>query len=319
MDRQLQIVQFIHPGAEFPAGKYAASSNEGECIRLWFSSEKTHHRRLVCHDGRYVDSAGNLKEGPLAFWTEWEAPAIAIPNGGAPNFFAAQFRHTALNPSVALGKAHGHALNGKACSDGKCHGKAECGCCAEGERFLNTDPCVFGRTFKYSNCHQGNDGKLRGLANGSLILFGSYKGHGKNAANPVFCLDTVFVVDGDGQDYADGDEIDCSDEYRNATLRLVDRSHSHTFYRGVCHGRGEVYSFTPAKLHGDNGYTERCVIENIEDLNPKGVALFTRNLRQNFSATEVDGDTVKEVWRKLVKLVRSQGFVMGVGFDWPKD
>lgn len=156
------------------------------------------------------------------------------------------------------------------------------------------------------------------MANGSLILFGSYKGCGRKTLKPVFCLDTVFVVAGKGQNYTDNCEIDCSDEYRNLTLRWVGKRHGYTFYRGVGYGGCDVFSFTPVKLYGDKGWRERCVIEDIEVLNPEGLTLFNRNLSQNFHATVVDGCMVRSVWRKLVKMVRRQGFALGVGFDWPK-
>jgi hypothetical protein len=37
----------------------------------------------------------------------------------------------------------------------------------------NTDPLVFGDRFLYSNCRQGRNRKLRELAPGSLVVFGS--------------------------------------------------------------------------------------------------------------------------------------------------
>jgi hypothetical protein len=40
----------------------------------------------------------------------------------------------------------------------------------------STDPLVFGEHFAYSNCRQQQDRKLRQLADGSLILFGSKEG-----------------------------------------------------------------------------------------------------------------------------------------------
>ncbi len=53
----------------------------------------------------------------------------------------------------------------------------------------NTDPLVFGDHFLYSNCRQRQNGKMRDLAHGSLVLFGSKLGG-------QFVLDTLFVVDG---------------------------------------------------------------------------------------------------------------------------
>jgi hypothetical protein len=51
----------------------------------------------------------------------------------------------------------------------------------------NTDPWVFGNSFRYSNCKQRAQAGLRKLRPGSVIFFGSTL-HGK------FVVDTVFVV-----------------------------------------------------------------------------------------------------------------------------
>ena len=51
----------------------------------------------------------------------------------------------------------------------------------------NTDPVVFGAGFRYSNCRQSRNQKLRSLAPGSMILFGS-------CMRVRFVLDTVMVL-----------------------------------------------------------------------------------------------------------------------------
>jgi hypothetical protein len=116
-----------------------------------------HVRKFLKGTGRYIDQ-GVVCSGPLVFWGEWEAQSRVVeslPVGapGKPRYLHEPFWQ---RPRHRLGLA-------------------------------NTDPLVFGGHFLYSNCRQGSNRKLRRLAPGSLILFGS-----KVAGQ--FVLDTVFVV-----------------------------------------------------------------------------------------------------------------------------
>lgn len=56
----------------------------------------------------------------------------------------------------------------------------------------NTDPMVFGDSFIYSNCMQGQYRALQGLPRGSLILFGRYA---RENGRPSFSLDTCLLVE----------------------------------------------------------------------------------------------------------------------------
>lgn len=136
----------------------------------------------------------------------------------------------------------------------------------------------------------------------------------------VFCLDTVFVVEGDGIDYTYStiNGIDCSEAYKNLSLRRVDKAAKNTFYRGVRYGTGrEIFSFTPAKRVGDKEFSRRCVIEDVKTLNQPGVKVFAQGRTQGFCSQIVEDETIRQAWRKIVDQVRAQGFVLGVGFDWP--
>lgn len=311
---QLRLVQFMHPGLEFMVqGRMVNKMSVPVMWRKWstlnsagHSQHVNHRRRLVRHRGQFVAGLnGELEEGDLAFWTEWEGPTRAMRILCNEAFFSARFQHEVQFPSWVSGS--GVAVKGAI--------QTGCG----GDAFMDTDPCVFGRTFKYAICQQKAHPTLHRLATNSLIVFGSYKKnqHGRE----VFCLDTVFVVDGEGIDYTYStiNGIGCSEAYKNLSLRRVDKDAKNTFYRGVRYGMGrEIFSFTPAKRVDDEGFSRRCVIDDVETLNLPGIEVFAQGRKQGFCSQIVETETVRQTWRKIVDQVLSQGFVLGVGFDWPK-
>ena len=135
-----------------------------------------------------------------------------------------------------------------------------------GRNRKNTDPCVFGSTFKYCCCQQHlrnekNPRRIRRLAPGSIILFGSKMSVGK------FALDTVFVVGKEGIDYeATGDygRLDVSDEYQELSLNCLAKKETNTFYRGQPYTpAAKMYSFTPARLFQEEDFScgKRFVLE----------------------------------------------------------
>lgn len=259
---KLCVVQFMHSGNEFLTLKCKRTPSprilaDGSLLVPW-SQERNHFRRLVRHDGWYVDKSGEYKNGDLAFWTEWEAATIARRIGKDKDFFKAHFVHKVICPSVVSGTA-------------SCGGKKDT---KSVPGFLNTDPCVFGDRFKYSNCHQSIRGDLRRMKSGSLVVFGSYK-KDKKRNNEVFCLDTVLVVGDIAYDYSTNNvnDVPCSEHYKNLTLRRLPAGNDFTFYRGVtCHHavnlENALFSFTPAKLcDGDCVPRERCVLDDVRGLN----------------------------------------------------
>ena len=131
---KLCVVQFMHSGNEFLMSKCKNTPPAKVCangsLQVPWSMEKDHFRRLVQHDGWYVDKSGDYKKGHLVFWTEWEAMTIAWPLGTDKDFFKAHFVHEILCPPTVSGTAHcGKNPNGS-------YG------------YQNTDPCVFGDKFK---------------------------------------------------------------------------------------------------------------------------------------------------------------------------
>lgn len=305
---KLCVVQFMHSGNEFLMSKCKNTPPAKVCangsLQVPWSMEKDHFRRLVQHDGWYVDKSGDYKKGHLVFWTEWEAMTIAWPLGTDKDFFKAHFVHEILCPPTVSGTAHcGKNPNGS-------YG------------YQNTDPCVFGDKFKYSNCHQSERGDLRRMKPGSLVVFGSYK-EDKQRGKEEFCLDTIFVVGDVAYDYSTNnvDAVQCSEWYKNLTLRRLPPGKSFTFYRGTtCRQKvnlaNALFSFTPAKIY-DGVYVprERCVLDDIRSLNSHlRTAVFNRG-RQGFHPEEANRNEIKAVWDDIVQQVMKQGFVLGVRFD----
>jgi hypothetical protein len=144
---QAVFVQFPHPKDEHNPG--------GAKRQPWNRCD--HARKFIRSDGRCVDRNGSIHDGSLVFWGEWEAPSYVIKcwpgDGCLPRFL------------------HDPVWEDPADSDPR----------------QNTDPWVFGDCFRYSNCKQLSQEKLRTLPRGSVILFGSTPGGN-------FVLDTVFVV-----------------------------------------------------------------------------------------------------------------------------
>src|SRR5260221_3524488 len=103
---------------------------------------------------------GESHHGEILFWGEWEADSKVVfaPERivGGPDWLHTPFFEGPQN----------------APSDGVPQ---------------NTDPFVFGQRFLYTFCRQPRNSRLRCLARGSLILFGSRKDN-------QFVLDTGFVV-----------------------------------------------------------------------------------------------------------------------------
>jgi hypothetical protein len=273
-------------------------NDDGEAV--WKSD---HSRRLVVHKGDYVDNAGKLVSGDLAFWTEWEActTACAMPKG-AENTDARWF-HRVVTP---LGKRGNHRVN--------------------------TDPCVFGSSFKYALCQQHRKDEkrqdsvvLRRLAPGSIILFGS-----RFLNRNEFVLDTVFVVGDIHVNYVEQtkEKLTVSAAYRELTLnRFSNRSRENTFYRGETFhppGGSKPYSFVPAKLFvpGDARCGTRFVL-NLAAVNKRlrGVSdQFDPNSgqTQGFHVIKCSPETMEAVWKEILDQVVSKQFVPAVHFNWPK-
>ena len=159
ISESLCFVQFMHPGRE-------AKPKRGESAIGW-NGGKTHARKYLRCSGTYLNG-GNLVNGELEFWGEWEPESVVVEEWGRqPD-----------NKPRRVWQPYYRARDNYA-------------------GLQNTDPFVFGG-FYYSICKQHTrrgPTQLRYLEKGSVVLFGSCVGN-------EFALDTVFVV----KDWVDHDE-----------------------------------------------------------------------------------------------------------------
>ena len=305
------VVQFMHSGDEVDVRaltRYNGWNATGE-----------HSRRLMRHYGEYVDLQNRIMSADLAFWTEYEAPTNAMPiTVGARGWKYAENYHT-----IVLPVPHPPITRG--------------GCC------VNTDPCVFGDTFKYSNCRQVPGGSLRGLPVGSLILFGAR--HMSRKGVFLFALDTVFVIGMEGVQYSVpvGKSLPfaASNEYREVTLgNLQPRRRPNgavisdfEFYRGRIPQRvggdkvdtGAIFSYTPVRLFGTQNCNERCMLDLnqlntfMQNNNIVSRRFFSPEMTQGHSGVLLHGTTldIQLIWNEVRRIVQAVNrFDLGVHFPW---
>jgi hypothetical protein len=320
------IVQFQHCKDEIGISKRNAYRlADGNYVVKWNTGG--HRRRLIEHRGTFVTSSGK-SVGDLAFWTEWEAKTIAH-----------KLRHLASNCNMCAKRIH--RVLTPVCNEvaDMCSPETP-DCAGEDMSYQNTDPCVFGASFKYSFCKQDATHGLRCLPPGSLIVFGSIH-------DGQYFLDTVFVVASNPVVYetsaAGVAMIDCSNEYRKLTLeRLISNPPGeYVFYRGVSFkcGNPAPFSFTPAykfstdRIKSRESYEaeanseqcrKRCLLD-LQELNAKAGkhGFLARNpfdisRTRPTTITPANRQCIKAVWDDIVSQVAKQGFVLGVCFDWPK-
>lgn len=281
------VVQFIHAGVEhaYVSGQTHKEANPAK--------DGAHERNFIRAKGRYVGTDGKPVDSTLCFWGEWENEAdvqklAGTGNDGLP-------KHVITPVPVK-----------------------------EGTLPCNTDPFVFGKCFKYFWCHQGNEnGSLRKLEKGDLILFGSKKDGG-------FVLDTVFVVDR-AIPYTTGsfdgiknalDKEDFEFFRRNSLDSILAPADCgstcvsggteapHTFYTGATieNPVDGMYSFAPAQTEQScpNGFVRITLTGN-------QVPGLSGELSQNFKV--IKGTNVNAVWNAILKAVTEQGLVSGVEFE----
>ena len=305
MENEMRIVQFIHPRQEFPVSDTNSELRpDGRYNVAWNTGR--HCRRLVKHPGDYVDGDGVLQQNAeLTFWTEWEGPTVATRLNSVRDMIHARYLHEVQHPVVPAGMEN---TRRECCDDSD---DSDDGC---GDGLLNTDPCVFGDTFKYSNCQQASNGVLRKLGAGSLILFVS-------RIQGEYYLDTAFLT-GRGIDYTtnQANAIDCSTQYRDLTLNRLSLGKNFTFYRSVGFATDTpVYSFVPAKVYTGNATDYlRCRLDSEEINRVTGYEVFSLGLTQKFKSTVADLRLVQNVWSEIDRQIRVQGFVKATHFGWPQ-
>lgn len=276
------FVQFIHPGGEH-------RPDDGD-LKRWNRSQ--HQRKFLRSHGRFLDG-GELREGELEFWGEWEPESRVVKRyetrvEDGPHFLYEPYfvRHH------------------------------------DGQWRQNTDPFVFGAHFHYTGCLQHTKlgpTQLRNLMPGSLVLFGSCRQKNR------FVIDTVFVVGEEHVDHGrDNRETQLrpavSDTYWTVTGEPwysgeVPLERSHRLYFGATpeEPTGGMFSFFPCKPLDPSG---------------KGFArpqveipgFITRHLTQGKKiARDLNMTELHELWETVVAQVRGQGLKLGVFAELPPE
>ena len=297
------LILIPHPGGEH---KYDCSITSARTLPVPFKSTTLmkkwntgrHQRKYLFWHGQYIDTNGILKNGDFYFWGEWEPPTLVWKNpkrGQSPNFV-----HFPITNSSSV--APSALINGGNC-------QANCG---TGGNYQNTDPCVFGSTFKYIICQQNK----RVYNKGDVLLFGSTK-------KDAFLLDTILVIDtvtpyilSPGQLPSIQNFV--SAEYQNVTVNRIvgkiGKIKKLNFYRGAKFLNNKTpYSFTPAVLQ--NGTTP--ILKSRMTISFSDAVLgkyFKPGYRNAYCSKIRFGN---HEWNYLVNLCYQQGFVPAVEIDYP--
>jgi hypothetical protein len=247
-------------------------------------NRRAHARKFLKARGTFV-SDGEVQSGPLAFWGEWEPQSRvleAYPKRGD------RYPRWLHEPHWRLPQ---HRL-----------------------LLQNTDPLVFGDRFLYSNCRQARNGKLRELAPGSLVVFGS-------KLDGEFVMDTVFVVGDRSEDFtrAAAGEVQCDDWIRAVVfdpLRLSPKSPNETFrlYQGTTFDEAPSgpFSFVPCRpfVQGDPAFPRPVLRLPRRWIEP--------NLAMGAKATAASSVEIRELWTEIFDQVAAKaGLALAVHLDPP--
>jgi hypothetical protein len=237
-----------------------------------------HARKFLKASGLYVDK-GAVRTGAFLFWGEWEPQSRILETYQSEGRGGPHWLH---DPYWDVPR-HRRLLQ-------------------------NTDPLVFGEYFRYSNCRQGRNAKLRLLLPGSVILFGSRIG-------PAFVLDTVFVVGADGQDYSRGQSglVACPDWIQAVVFEPLRSSHerpTETFrlYRGRTYEEAPDggFSFVPCRPYGAEPavFPRPAIHLDRHWLEP--------NLAMGAKATPASDAELRVLWEEVVEQVVAAGLSLGI-------
>ncbi|KAB0443979.1 hypothetical protein [Lysinibacillus fusiformis] len=285
-------IRFHHPGKETEPIYF---NNKGIC--KWKSKpisveDNIHSRKYLISTGEYISSLTGDKEfGEIGFWGEWEAESKVKKNNIDVNLSKVnplpQFFHYPKRPSITPSQLDIH--------------------------FENTDPCVFGDYFIYSNCQQASKTAkyLKELDVGDIIIFGStFSPRDKK----MFVIDTVFVIKKripyipSNAKETLGKEV--PDWYYHLTLDLIPDNEL-ILYIGATFNDpvNEMYSFfpcVPVNLY-PNGFNRPTIKSNkIKYLSQSGQTQGTGRIKGFDSAT---------VWNELVNDILCQGLYLGVNAE----
>ena len=233
-----------------------------------------HKRKFMEHSGAYVDELNHFqsKKTTLRFWGEYEGhsrfellePLDAVPYWENPCALHRPFF------------------------------------CARGMQDQNTDPWVFGEAWYYAICQKA---RLRNIAPGDLILFGSEFGDG-------FYLDTLLVI----QDAVAAEWGQFEPVYRESTLRHLGVSEhlAGTFpvHRALKHAdSASLFSFVPAHIP-ESSLRSRPRIDTVSLGLKKPGARTGALSRPLFPHEQID-----HLWNDIATSVLQQGFVLATHIE----
>jgi hypothetical protein len=242
-----------------------------------------HARKFLKATGEYVRD-GQLKAGPLVFWGEWEPQSRVVttfPDGG-PGY--PRWLH---EPYWELPRHRRH--------------------------LQNTDPLVFGDGFLYSNCRQARNRKLRELAPGSLVVFGSK--HQRE-----FVIDTVLVVGDEAEDFigASASEVAGDEWVRAVVFDPLGKSPNAAYqpyrlYRGRTSAEAPSgpFSFVPCRPYSD---ADAAFARPVLRLPRRWIE---PNLAMGAKATAASAADIRGLWEEIVDQVDKEGLALGVRLDPP--
>lgn len=278
------IVQFMHPGGEQIIRNSIPKKEIIAPKMPW--NYKGHRRKFICQPGAYIDDNGCVVNSEkIYFWGEWESESLFY-NVTSSSINGPVYCHCEL---IVNKVATYKPIPPKTC-------------------FLqNTDPYVFGDSFKYAICQQR--GKLKTLDKGSIIMFGSHLG-GK------FVLDTVFVVAGWIDYEISRKKLTISNSslltqtYIDVVLDPYARSitkASHRIYFGATptNSVDGMYSFVPCSLTGQ--FARPIVCHSIIPVSDK--------LTQRYKI--IDETCSQKIWRDLVGITKAAELKLGVFIKEP--
>lgn len=287
----LAIVQLTHPGGEH------GSDRGNKTHKSWNLGK--HQRKFLNATGFFVQE-NSLKEENLMFWGEWEPPSTVRPLDSKENKFMPNWLHKPYLPGTLPLSTD------------------------DQNQYQNTDPLVFGNSFRYFVCKQfkpkrKRETSLAKLDKGSVILFGSTGN--QNTEEAFFQLDTVFVV----SDYIEYDPSDINalskdekDNFRDVVYKMafknpLDYSLKLRLYRGATYNNpvSGMYSYTPAKIYENNH-------SGFARISLKDLDYITNNLNAAPKISKVELGEIIKFWETIREISRKQGCVEGVKFSMPK-
>lgn len=260
--------------------------NHPRIVRNW-NIDQPHFRKFLTSLGAYIDEEFRIKNSKLYFWGEWEGYSFfeQYLNNGDPRILPNGL-HEPFHSTHDLGVGT-----------------------------QNTDPFVFGKSFKYATCKQR--GALCNLPPNSIIVFGT-----TYPSLNCFYVDTVFVFGENGIsetaiDVHGNNGLNYSQIFIEETLQQpntgyinqIPSPHKRLYHGQTWHQNSSFFSFVPCKTNTQAGFERLKLDLNYPNLNlntnPTGISYLP-----NCPITS------QQIWQIIVDECFKQGFVLG--FDFPE-